>query len=355
MVVMAKRDLLAHPIEWIKGKGSSSNIAVSSRIRLARNLRDFPFTHRCDEDQLLAIADKVKQVISRSDLLKNSDVIEMDSLDPLSRWILVERHLISPPFASDGPGRIAIIDPKGVISVMVNEEDHLRIQVILAGLELSEVWRIANKVEKVFEELNYAFDRDFGYLTACPTNVGTGMRASVMVHIPALEMSKQVATLVNECNRIGLTVRGTYGEGSDVLGSLYQISNQITLGLSEEELIDKVSSAVSQVVAEEERARAVMKSKLGISLDDRIWRAFGILRYSRMITSKEALELISLLKMGSDLEITPKISIEEWNNLVLGVQPNHVQMYAGKQLSPSERDVFRATFLRERLKAIEGK
>jgi len=352
---MARHDLLAHPIEWIKGKGSSSNIAVSSRIRLARNLSKYPFTHRCSKEKLLAIVEEVKHVISESDILKNSDVVEMDVLDPLSRWILVERHLISPPFANGGLGRVVIIDPKGVVSIMVNEEDHLRIQVILAGLELNEVWRIAKKVEKVFEELGYAFDPDFGYLTACPTNVGTGMRASVMVHIPALEMSKQVVKLVNECNRIGLTVRGSYGEGSDVLGSLYQISNQITLGLSEEELVDKVSSAVSQVVAEEERARAVMKRKLGISLDDRVWRAFGILRYSRSITSREALELISLIKMGSDMGIIPKISVEEWNNLVLGVQPNHVQMYADKELSPDERDVFRAAFLRERIKAIENR
>lgn len=352
---MARHDLLAHPIEWIKGRGSSSNIAVSSRIRLARNLSKYPFTHRCSKEKLLAIAEEVKHVISESDILKNSDVVEMDVLDPLSRWILVERHLISPPFANGGLGRVVIIDPKGVVSIMVNEEDHLRIQVILAGLELNEVWRIAKKVEKVFEELGYAFDPDFGYLTACPTNVGTGMRASVMVHIPALEMSKQVVKLVNESNRIGLTVRGSYGEGSDVLGSLYQISNQITLGLSEEELVDKVSSAVSQVVAEEERARTVMKRKLGISLDDRVWRAFGILRYSRSIASREALELISLIKMGSDMGITPEISVEEWNNLVLGVQPNHVQMYAGKELSPDERDVFRAAFLRERIKAIENR
>ncbi|MBC7322283.1 MAG: protein arginine kinase [Acetomicrobium sp.] len=352
---MARRDLLAHPIEWVKGKGSNSNIAVSSRIRLARNLSDFPFTHRCDHEKLYAIVDKVKQVISDSDLLKDSDVVEMDALDSLSRWVLVEKHLISPPFAGDGPGRVVIVDSKGVISIMVNEEDHLRIQVILSGLELNEVWRIAKKVEMTFEKLDYAFDSDFGYLTACPTNVGTGMRASVMVHIPALEMSKQIATLINECNRIGLTVRGTYGEGSDVLGSLYQISNQITLGLGEEELIDKVASAVRQIVTEEERARAVMKRKLDSSLDDRLWRAFGVMRYCRNISTREALELISLIKMGSDMEITPKLSVEDWNNLVLGVQPNHVQLFAGKELTPDERDVYRAAFLRERLKSIEPK
>lgn len=349
---MTLEEIVRYPLEWTKGKGERSDVAISSRIRLARNIAAYRFPVRCDAGELKEVADAISKALTTSPMLKRSKYVAIDDLSPLARQVLVEDHLISPEFAKGGVGRMVALDERGLVSIMVNEEEHLRIQVIMGGLNLQEVWRIAQAIDEELEALGYAFDERLGFLTSCPTNVGTGMRASVMVHIPALEQMRSCGSLIRECNRLGLTVRGTYGEGTEAEGALYQISNQVTLGLSEEELIEKVSSVVAQVADQEEAARQELLRRQGVKLEDEMWRSWGALRYARLVSSREALKHLSLVKMGSDLGITPHLDAEEWNSLILNIQPAHVEAFAGRALSPEERDVARGNFLRGRLKMI---
>ncbi len=341
-------DLVERPLEWTCG-GKDSPVAVSSRVRLARNLKDQPFPRRCSEERLEELADRIATAANRDERFQAGDSAVIDELEVLSRRLLVEQHLVSPAFAAGGRGRTVVVDGRGVVSLMINEEDHLRIQVILGGLSLREVSRIAFAVHETLLPLGFAFDERLGFLTTCPTNAGTGMRASVMIHIPALELLGQVGVLVREASRLGLTVRGTYGEGSEAQGALYQISNQVTLGLTEEELIEKVSGVTLHVAEEERRARATLMENRRENLEDRAWRAWGLLRYGRSISTKEALGHLSLVHMAGALSIVPPLTASEWNALVLGVQPAHIEARSGGDLTPAERDRARGDFLRARL------
>lgn len=346
---MKAKAIIDHPLEWTHGRGEKGHVAISSRVRLARNLKDLPFPHRCTSEQLDRVVEVVRESVAASALLKGAVSWCIDDMDALSRQVLVERHLISPVFSSGGRGRLVFVDGKGILSLMVNEEDHLRIQVMLGGLNLSESCRIAESMDRSLESAGFAYDSSLGYLTACPTNTGTGMRASVMVHIPALERQKRVGALVRECSKVGISVRGTYGEGSQAQGGFYQISNQVTLGFSEEDLVDKVSSVASQVVAEEEKARVVLSRKMGAGLEDRMWRAWGALRYARSMSGKEALGHLSLVRMGSEMGLLPRLTSEEWNLLVLAIQPGHVQSVDEEKKQPGERDLIRAGLIRSAL------
>lgn len=346
---MKAKAIIDHPLEWTHGRGDKGMIAISSRIRLARNLKDFPFPHRCTAEQLDEVVAVVRKSVEGSSMLKGAATWIMNDMDTLARQILVERHLVSPAFSGGGRGRVVIVDGRGILSLMVNEEDHLRIQVMLGGLNLSETWCIGEAMDRSLESAGFAYDTDLGYLTACPTNTGTGMRASVMVHIPALERQGRVAALVRECSKVGIAVRGTYGEGSQAQGAFYQISNQVTLGFSEEDLVDKVTSVTSQVVEEEGKARQVLKRKMGLELEDRMWRAWGALRYARTMSGKEALEHLSLVRMGSEMAVLPALSSEEWNLLVLSIQPGHVQVLSESAMQPDERDRARAGLIRAAL------
>lgn len=343
---MKAKSIIDHPLEWIRGKSDREQVAISSRVRLARNLKDFPFPHRCTSEQLDLVVAAVRKSVGASPMLKGASTWVMDDMDVLSRQVMVERHLISPVFSGGGRGRLVVIDDRGILSLMVNEEDHLRIQVMLGGLNLSEACRISEAMDRALESSGFAYDPSLGYLTACPTNTGTGMRASVMVHIPALERQKRVGGLVRECSKVGIAVRGTYGEGSQAQGGYYQISNQVTLGFSEEDLVDKVASVASQVVTEEEKARVVLNRKMGTGLEDRMWRAWGALRYARSMSGKEALGHLSLVRMGSEMGLLPELTPAEWNNLVLSIQPGHVQSMNEKKIRPEERDLSRAALIR---------
>lgn len=347
---MKAKTIIEHPLEWTHGRGEKGQIAISSRVRLARNLNNVPFPHRCTQEQLDQVVAVVRESVAGSPLLKGASIWVLDDMDALSRQVLVERHLVSPAFSSGGRGRLVVVDGRGILSLMVNEEDHLRIQVMLGGLNLGEASRIAGAMDRSLESAGFAYDPSLGYLTACPTNTGTGMRASVMVHIPALERQSRVGGLVRECSKVGVTVRGTYGEGSQAQGGFYQISNQVTLGFSEDDLVEKVSSIASQVVDEEEKARVVLKRKMGTELEDRIWRAWGALRYARSMSGKEALSHLSLVRMGSEMGILPGLTSEEWNLLVLSIQPGHVQvMDEPEEKLPGGRDLRRAARIRSAL------
>ncbi len=349
----SRGDITNLPLEWVSGLGPMSNIVITSRIRLARNLKDFVFPSFAGERQLKEVANKVIEAQRKSSILKDGKIIDINELDSVLRLFFVERHQISVDFSKGGVGRLLVLDKCGVVAIMVNEEDHLRIQVLMGGFRLEDVSKIAAEVDSELEELGFAFDKEFGYLTACPTNVGTGLRASVMLHLPALTMDRSLPKLNKYCTQLGLTIRGTYGEGTSAQGNLYQVSNQVTLGRSEEEIIDLVGKVVKEIVEEEAHKREALRKKQAILLEDEIYKAFGTLKYARVITSKEALAKLSLIRMGADMKILPDIPMSLWNKLVLYTQPAHVQVQAGKELEPHQRDIYRAKFIREHLASIE--
>ena len=323
---------------------------MSSRIRLARNLVSLPFPQWADHLQRATVMDHLKKAAKAASSLKDSFVVEMGDLSELDRLFLVERHLISREFAQQPEERAVVVSHREVVSLMINEEDHLRLQVLQSGLNLKEAWVVATKVEAELEvRLTYAFLPEWGYLTACPTNVGTGMRASCMLHLPCLVMTKQINRVLHAITKLGLTARGLYGEGTEATGNFFQLSNQMSLGVSEEEILDNLERLIKQVVEQEEAARKALLNQNRKGLEDRIWRAQGTLKSTPLITSNETVELLSLVRLGVDMEIIPTIDRGLVNQLFVQMQPAHLQKLEGRILSASERDARRAKLLRETL------
>lgn len=337
---------------WMKGIGPKSDIVLTSRIRLARNLKDVPFPTIFSRDDAKLVLEQIEKVIPLLTLhpLKDIELLKMDSLQPLEKRVLVEKHLISPSLAEDSPFGAVLLTPNEEISIMINEEDHIRIQCIFPGLQLKEALELANAVDDQLEQhLDYAFNDVRGYLTSCPTNVGTGLRASVMMHLPGLVMTRQMNQLVQSISQLGLVVRGIFGEGTEALGNIFQISNQITLGKSEEDIILDLAGVVDQIIAQENAAREALVKTNGIQLEDRVFRSLGVLMNSRIIESKEAARCLSDVRMGIDLGYIKNVSKTILNELMILTQPGFLQAYAGGPLRPFERDVRRAALIRERL------
>ena len=347
------REIADSPLEWLDGTGEYSDIILSSRVRLARNLKGHAFPWRAGKEELESCAEKVGSIIRSEDFLRSFRLFEIDALEPLAKGVLIEKHLISPALAKGGPGRGAAVDSRGIVSIMVNEEDHIRIQAILGGMRLHEASRIARQVDGPLEALDYAFDSRCGYLTSCPTNVGTGLRASVMIHLPALTHLGRMGKLALGCGKVGLTVRGLFGEGSDSPGALYQVSNQVTLGQTEDELVEKVSSAALGLVKQEQAARGKILSGKGIDLEDKVWRAWALLGFSRVMEAREALELLSLVRMGSGMGILPYVRVGTMNALLLDTQKAHIQARATGELSVEDLAAKRSAILREALASGE--
>jgi len=331
-------------------EGPDNDIAVASRIRLARNIAGTPFPAVASDDQLKAVKHLLRSVAQRSSAFGEWKYAELKSFSPLHRQMLVERHVISPYHAEHAERGALIQSSDGTVSIMVNEEDHVRLQVIYPGFQLSEAWEFADGIDDFLEsELDYAFSEKRGYLTACPTNVGTGLRASVMLHLPALTYSDHIKKVVAAVGKFGLAVRGLYGEGSDVLGNLYQLSNQITLGQSEQEIISHLQDVTRQIIRQERKSRELaMESR--IKLEDRLFRSYGILANARSISSHEAMERLSDVRLGIDLGLIKGIDAGILQELMVGIRPAHLQESAGKDMSADERDVYRASLIRERLK-----
>lgn len=280
--------------------------------------------------------------------MAGASVLGMDDLDSLDRKYLVERYLISRELSESGMERFVAVDPYEFRSVMVNEEDHLRLQVLLGGLNLREAWQQVNTLDNEMEKrIHYAFSHIYGYLTACPTNAGTGIRCSVMVHLPALVISQRIKKVLSAVTQIGLTVRGLAGEGSEIAGDLFQISNQWTLGASEEETIDKLERILEQIVENERKAQQDLWSEGRIALEDKVWRAYGVLSHARVVNSKEALELLSHVRLGLDLGLIHGIPYSTINDVVVRCRPAHLQKRAGQKLSSLERDTVRGQFLHD--------
>ncbi|WP_163102725.1 protein arginine kinase [Peribacillus alkalitolerans] len=342
---------------WMNGEGPNSDIVLSTRIRLARNLKDFLFptiySHEEAGKIVSLLEENMRENAPEFGLL---EPVKMNNIQPLEKRVLVEKHLISPHLAEHSREGACFLSEDEKISLMVNEEDHIRIQCLLSGLQLNEALTLANQVDDWIEQrLDYAFDEKRGYLTSCPTNVGTGLRASVMMHLPGLVLTQQVNRLIPAINQLGLVVRGIYGEGSEAEGNLFQISNQMTLGKSEEDIIEDLKSVVEQIIERERLAREALVKTSNIQLEDRVFRSLGTLSQARIIESKEAANCLSDVRLGIDLGYIKDISNTILNELMILTQPGVLQQYAGGALRPHERDVRRATFIRERLKLENNK
>ena len=337
--------------EWNNGQGPLSDIVISSRIRLARNVEGIPFSPRAEKAELKNIFELSRQVIKKDSLFKDSKLLLLDELTPLESQFLVEKHLISIYHAKEKRlYRGCVFNQKETLSIMINEEDHFRIQYLLSGLQLNNIWKLINEIDnKIEKKVTYAFSEKEGYLTSCPTNVGTGMRASIMLHLPALAIVNSINDIIKAISKIGYVVRGFYGEGTEVMGNLFQVSNQITLGLSEEEIIDNLEKVNQQIINKEKKIRRDLLSNSKSQLEDQAWRAYGILSGARIISSAEAMELLSKLRFGVELGIISHPNLGTLNKLMLLIQPAYLQMLACKDLDPFSRDLQRAILIRDKI------
>lgn len=330
--------------KWYLGEGEQSDVVLSTRIRLARNLAEYPFPARLDTKSRIAVNEIVREAVPAAANLK---YIEMKTLTQAQIVSLAEKHLISPEFASSADGRALLLSDSEEISVMLEEEDHIRLQVMKPGLSLSEAYAEADRLDNAInEKVKFAFDERLGYLTECPTNLGTGMRASVMLHLPALTALGRMSTLASTVSKLGLTIRGAYGEGSASMGDLYQLSNQVTLGITEKGAIENLKTIVLQLASQERAARTeLLKS---VETEDTVYRAYGVLKSARLLGTKEFMQLASRVRMGAVgglLSVDPK----QLNELMVSLQPASLNAQAGKTLDARERDILRAKIVRERL------
>ncbi len=337
--------------EWLRGTGPESDIVVSSRIRLARNLVDFPFIRRCSDEDRVSIERSVRARMESIDGWDKINYVDIDELSEIDRQFLVERQLISREIADADGSRAVAMDPGERYSVMVNEEDHLRIQVMNSGLDLHAAWEQIDALDDKLEgEILYAFHKRYGYLTACPTNVGTGLRVSVMLHLPALVITGQIEKVFRSMQRINVTVRGLYGEGSQYTGDFYQVSNQVTLGHSEESLLSLVGDeVVPRIIEYERKARAFLIDQGEQDLNDEVSRALGILSTAKKISSEETMHYLSKVRMGVNLGLIDNVQVGTINKLFIHTQPAHLQKLHGRLLGSSDRNIHRATYLQRHL------
>lgn len=343
--------MISKTAAWLEGKGPESEIVMSSRVRLARNIVQFPFLHWATEDETRELVDRVEKTIRKCSSMKKYLIIRFESLSDIERRILHERHLISREHAQGKENQAVAISPDEQVSIMVNEEDHLRIQILLSGFQLQGALELSSKIDDLLEkDLEYAYSPHYGYLTACPTNVGTGIRASVMMHLPGLVMIRQVDQVLQAVNKLGLAVRGWYGEGSEASGNLFQISNQVTLGRREEDIVEKLERIIKQIIEHEKNARKALLKKDLTLIHDRIGRAFGLLKYCHRISSAETMNLLSVLRTGIELGLLKGVDIKIVNELFLLTQPAHIQKIMGKKLNQKDRDEKRAEIVRKILR-----
>ncbi len=350
-------ELLNNRNSWLSGQGPEADIVFSSRIRLARNVSDIPFPIQASVSQKKYFVTKMSNIYTKAKQIKDAEFCKCEDINELDRQLLLERHLVSQEYIEPGEGKALVFTKDESISIMINEEDHLRMQVLVSGFNLRSSWqRISAIDDDLSKELSFAYLPDLGYLTACPTNVGTGLRASCMLHLPALILTKRINKILELLSRISFTTRGLFGEGTQALGDFFQISNQVGLGLSEDELIDNLIGVVNQVKAQEVDARSTLMRKHKLTLQDNVWRALGILKNARLINSKEALSHLSILSLGFELGIIKDTDLskgpcgrELLNELFFLLQPAHLQTIEGKPLTERQRDDIRASILREKL------
>jgi len=348
--------LTSKRVSWLIDSGPEDDIAISTRIRLARNLKDIAFPIGASDEELKKVILAVELAVEKSKHIKKPVTIDMSSIDEIDAEVLLERRLISREFCSNRENSSLVMSDCEDLAVMINEEDHLRMQAMRPGLQLEEVWRDIDSFEtSLSKEIPFEFDVNLGFLTSCPTNLGTGMRASVMLHLPGLVLAGQTVPLIQGIYKLGLAVRGILGEGSDNLGNLFQVSNQSTLGESEEDIIKRLSAVITQVLNHEKNARIKLLENRRDMLLDNIGRAYGILKYSYVISTEETLNSLSMLRLGVDMGVIRSVDIHTVNELFINVQPAHLQKYAGKEVDSDERDKIRATLIRESLQKSKNR
>jgi len=341
--------LLKNRGAWLVG-GEGTGIVISSRVRLARNLRDHVFPGWASDEQRLKVWGILNPVLSGLAAMQPAACYFLDALSELDRMLLFERHLISKEQMASRAGQGVVIREDERAAIMVNEEDHLRLQVLRPGLMLRDAWQCVDEMDSRIEEaVPFAFSEKLGYLTSCPTNVGTGMRASVMMHLPGLVFMEEVGPVIKGLNKIGLTVRGLWGEGTEAVGNMFQVSNQITLGDCEEAIVSNLQTIVEEIVQHEQNARLRLMESREHIVFDYVGRALGILSNAHILASKEALGLLSGLRLGIEMGILKGLNRESVDDLLVATQPAHLQKYMKSELTPEERDIARADLVRKRL------
>jgi protein arginine kinase len=343
-------------LEWLDGSGPHADVVLSTRVRLARNLQAHAFPTRLGPDERRRIWARIREAAEATELLREGAAIELSAVTPVTRRVLLERHLISREIAGglaeeNAPvGAGLFMRGGGELGAMVNEEDHLRLQALRSGLRLTEAHRDVDRLdEELGGRLSFAFHPEFGFLTSCPTNVGTGLRASLLVHLPGLVLTKEIAKVLQGINQVGLTFRGLYGEGSEVIGNFFQISNQTTLGKSEEDLIDHLNRIVGQVIQYEMQARGVLLRDAPAVIEDKIWRAYGLLSHARTLSFEEVMNLLSAVRLGVGLKLIPSVRVSSLNTVMIYSQAAHLEHAAGRRLSEGEEEIHRAAYVRRAL------
>lgn len=329
-----------------------NNVVLTSRIRLARNISGIPFPHMLSQEKSMEVVSEISSSIVNDEINKTNDfrIIKLNELNALERISMVEKHLISKEHSNNYQNAAVLINNLNNISIMINEEDHVRLQVMENSFNLKGIYELASEIDDVIEEkVTYAYDSKLGYLTSCPTNLGTGIRASVMLHLPALSLIKNIDNIIGTVNQVGMTIRGFYGEGSNSMGNIYQISNQITLGLSEDEIINNIVGVTKKIIDNEFSARELIMKKQQLELEDDIYRSLGMLKYTRLITTQECLNLLSKVRMGLEMDIIKDIDIKQLDNLFYKVQPATLELSGDGQGEDRARDIARAKMVRETL------
>jgi protein arginine kinase len=344
-------------LQWLDDEGPDYEIVLSTRVRLARNLQGQPFSVRCGAEAREQILEMSREALEASDVLDQASFWPMTELDPIDRAVLLERHLVSreligPPEGDPPQGAALVLAEDRTLGLMLNEEDHVRLQALVGGLQLERAWGEVDALDDEFgARLPYAFHHEFGFLTSCPTNVGSGLRASVLVHLPGLVLTKEINRVLDGISQVGLTFRGLYGEGSEVIGNFFQISNQTTLGKTEEDLVEHLDKIVRRVIEYEKQARAVLLREAPSVLEDKVWRAYGILRHARAISFDEMMNLLSGVRLGLTLKLLHTPRVETLNRIMIRAQTAHLARSARRRLDDSDADVFRASLVREALEA----
>src|SRR5437868_1164582 len=350
---MNLHEFLIPPAETARRKGPHDRIVMSSRVRLARNIKDAAFPGWAKKPERVRILELIRPAIEGLPEMKDAFSETMDSLSALDKQILVERHLISREHAVKSAGSGLVLNKDETLCFMINEEDHIRMQALRPGLQLRQAWTAIDQADSTLEKkLEYAFNPELGYLTACPTNIGTGIRVSAMLHLPGLVLAEQINPIIQSVNKLGLAVRGLYGEGTEALGNVFQVSNQMTLGESESAIVERLEKVLAQLMEHEENARGTLLEKKHKMVFNHIGRAYGILANAHSISSKETMNLLSLMRMGVDVGLFPGVERGLVDELFIMTQPEHLQRQHSEKLSAEERDLLRADMVRDRLKPV---
>ncbi len=347
-------DMAKQTSSWLSGDGDENMVVISTRVRMARNIAGYKYPTAADKETNEKIVGHFSAVQAKSDCMKDGAFVRDTDLSQLNKDFLVERHLMSPNFMHDDNSRALYLSRNEQISIMINEEDHIRMQSLVPGLNPEKALQTISEYDaEIGKYLEFDYDADFGFLTSCPTNVGTGLRTSVLIHLPGLVITKEIDRVIAKITKMGVAVRGFYGEGTDVLGNLFQVSNQKTLGISEKETLESLTTVCHYIIEEEANSRQLLVDEAFEQIRDKIWRSYGILKYAHVLTSEEVMNLLSALRLGIAIGVIDFIDIPLINEILLFSQPAHLQKYYMEEMDQDRRDFIRAQMVREKFAAFK--